>query len=275
MPPKIQNKEFNFKRFKMHWIDPRRKVVAIAKTGSGKTVLIRDLLYHQRKILQHGQVICPTDSLNKDYQSIIPKIFIHENYDTELIKRQLKSQKHLVETNGKEDTRTCSFLILDDCLHESKIWTKDENMKKVFYAGRHYNILLIIAMQYPMGIPPELRTNIDYVFIFREPNMKNRKRIYENYAGMFETFNEFCAVLDDLTHDYGCMVISNNTNSNRIEDQVFWYKAKFHEEFKLCPQEAWAYSDQNYQSDESDFEVDTSDLNKRYNKQKISINKLS
>lgn len=275
MPPKVQNKEFNFKRFKMNWIDPRRKVVAIAKTGSGKTVLIRDLLYHQRKTLQHGQVICPTDSLNKDYSSIIPKIFIHENYDTELLKRQLKSQKRLVEQYGKEDIRTCSFLILDDCLHD-RTWAKDQNMKKTFYAGRHYNILLIISMQYPMGIPPELRTNIDYIFIFRDPNMKNRRRLYENYAGMFETFNEFCAVLDDLTHNYGCMVICNNTHSNKIEDQVFWYKAKIHEEFTICTKEAWQYSEENYVSEEdSDLDIDTSDLNNRYQKQKISINKLS
>jgi len=275
MTPKLQNKEFNFKRFRMDWIDPRRKVLAIAKTGSGKTVLVRDLLYHLRKKLQHGQVICPTDSLNKDYSSIIPKIFIHENYDTELIKKQLKSQKQLVEKHGKHDTRTCSFLILDDCLHESKIWSKDQNMKKMFYAGRHYNILLIIAMQYPMGIPPELRTNIDYTFIFREPNMRNRKRLYENYAGVFESFTDFCAVLDNLTHDYGCMVICNNTHSNKIEDQVFWYKAKEREEFKLCPEEAWIYSENNYVSDESDLDIDTSDLNNRYNKQKISINKIN
>ena len=34
--------------------------------------------------------------------------------------------------------------------------------------GRHYNILFIITMQYPLGIPPALRTNLDYVFLFRE-----------------------------------------------------------------------------------------------------------
>ena len=37
--------------------------------------------------------------------------------------------------------------------------------------------MLIITMQYPLGIPPTLRTNIDYVFILREPYILNRKRI--------------------------------------------------------------------------------------------------
>ena len=49
--------------------------------------------------------------------------------------------------------------------------------------GRHYKILFIITMQYALGVPPSLRTNIDYVFILREPYIANRKRIYENFAG--------------------------------------------------------------------------------------------
>ena len=54
-------------------------------------------------------------------------------------------------------------------------------------------------MQYPLGIPPALRTNVDYVFILRENIMSNRKRIYENYASMFATFEAFCSVLDSCT----------------------------------------------------------------------------
>ena len=34
--------------------------------------------------------------------------------------------------------------------------------------GRHYKILFILTMQYALGIPPNLRTNIDYVFILRK-----------------------------------------------------------------------------------------------------------
>ena len=42
-------------------------------------------------------------------------------------------------------------------------------MRLLFMNGRHWKIILIITMQYPLGIPPNLRTNIDYVFILREP----------------------------------------------------------------------------------------------------------
>ena len=45
-------------------------------------------------------------------------------------------------------------------------------MRLLFMNGRHWKIMLIITMQYPLGIPPNLRTNIDYVFILREPYMQ-------------------------------------------------------------------------------------------------------
>ena len=108
--------------------------------------------------------------------------------------------------------------------------------------GRHWKIMLIITMQYPLGIPPNLRTNIDYVFILREPYIANRKRIYENYAGMFPTFESFCQVMDQCTENYECLVINNNAKSNKLHDQIFWYKAQTHGPFKLGAKEFWEMS---------------------------------
>lgn len=97
-------------------------------------------------------------------------------------------------------------------------------------------------MQYPLGIPPNLRTNIDYVFILREPYMTNRKRIYDNYASMFPTFESFCSVMDQTTADYECLVIDNNSKSNNMQDQIFWYKAQARPDFKLGSKEFWELS---------------------------------
>ena len=90
--------------------------------------------------------------------------------------------------NSKTDPRLVT--ILDDCLYDDR-WTKDKAIKTIFMNGRHYKILFLVTMQYPLGIPPSLRCNIDYVFILRENIMNNRKRIYDNYAGMFPTFDVF------------------------------------------------------------------------------------
>ena len=107
-----------------------------------------------------------------------------------ILKRQkaaLKQIKKEKEMRSKSNIDARAFVILDDCLFDNK-WTKEKMMRLLFMNGRHWKIMLIITMQYPLGIPPNLRTNIDYVFILREPYMANRKRIWENYAGMFPTF---------------------------------------------------------------------------------------
>ena len=108
-------------------------------------------------------------------------------------------------------------------------------------------------MQYGLGIPPVLRTNIDYVFLLRENIQRNRKLLYDNYAGMFPNFEMFCSVLDQCTENYECLVICNCAKSNQIEDQVFWYKADQHSAFRLGSKEVWDYSDQHSRKfDDSD-----------------------
>ena len=98
--------------------------------------------------------------------------------------------------------------------------------------------------------PPELRTCIDYVFILRQSILKDRRRVYENYAGIFPNFAMFCDVLDNLTEDYHCMVIKNRVTSSRIEDCVFWYKAGIHEKpFKVGTPGLWKYHYNNYNED--------------------------
>ena len=186
----------------------------------------------------------------------MPKLFIHDEYSSVLIENILRRQKAVLKQIKKEmeeyrrstiDPRT--FVILDDCLYDNT-WSRDKLMRLLFMNGRHWKVMLIITMQYPLGIPPTLRTNIDYVFILREPYLTNRKRIWENYASMFPTLESFSSVMDQTTENYECLVINNNAKSNKLQDQIFWYKAEPHENFKLGSKEFWKLSEQLDSDDE-------------------------
>jgi hypothetical protein len=108
--------------------------------------------------------------------------------------------------------------------------------------GRHYGVLYILAIQYVMGIPPVLRGQVDYVFILRENQVSARRRIYEQFAGIFPTFELFCQIMDQCTEDYECLVIHNGAHTNKIEDCVFWYKAQPHPDFKIGSRDHWVRS---------------------------------
>ena len=232
-------------------------VVLIGRRDTGKSYLVRDLLYYQQDI-PIGTVISGTEAGNSFYSEHIPKVFIHDEYNQSIIENILKRQKQCMKQVQKEvmtykrsniDPRT--FVILDDCLYDAG-WTKDKLMRLLFMNGRHWKVMLIITMQYPLGIPPNLRTNIDFVFILREPYINNRKRIYENYAGMFPTFESFCQVMDQCTENFECLVINNNAKSNKLTDQIFWYKAEAHPTFKLGSKEFWEMSKQLGSDDEDE-----------------------
>ena len=235
-------------------------VVLIGRRDTGKSYLVRDLLYYHQDI-PIGTVISGTEAGNGFYSSHVPKLFIHDEYNTAIIENILKRQKTVLHQIKKEkemykksniDPR--AFVILDDCLYDSA-WTKDKVMRLLFMNGRHWKMILIITMQYPLGVPPNLRTNIDYVFILREPYISNRKRIYENYAGMFPTFESFCQVMDQCTENFERLVIKNNAKSNKLQDQIFWYKAESHKDFKLGSKEFWEIS-KNMNSDDEDEAYD-------------------
>ena len=179
--------------------------------------------------------------------------------------------KREMEAYKRSNIDPRAFVILDDCLFDDK-WTRDKVMRLLFMNGRHWKIMLVITMQYPLGVPPNLRTNIDYVFILREPYINNRKRIYENYAGMFPTFESFCQVMDQCTENYECLVINNSSRSNKLQDQIFWYKAEPHSNFKLGSKEFWDIS-KDLNSDDEDEMYDPNAATKRNHGPKINVKK--
>ena len=247
--------DFNIRKFNMGLLKDRtamdsRKspmIVIIGKKDTGKSFLVRDILFHTQDCYPIGTVISGTEVANEFFQHMVPSKLIHDKYKPEIVTNVIRRQLALKQSRNKAragaggspsiDPR--AFLILDDCLYDAS-WIKEESTRYVFMNGRHVDLTTMITMQYPLGITPNLRTNVDFVFILRENILGNRRRIYENYAGMFPTFDMFCQFMDQCTENFECLVICNNVSSNKLEDQVFWYKASDHPPFKLCAPSLWA-----------------------------------
>jgi len=238
--------EIQLRKFNMNEIRHDKVVVLIGKRETGKSFLCKDLLFHHKDI-PVGQVISGTEAANSFYGALVPKLFIHGEFKKEILANIIKRQTLMLEqmkNNANMDPR--AFLIMDDCLYDTS-WLKDTSIRTLFMNGRHYNILFILTMQFALGIGPNLRGNIDYVFILRENIVSNRKRLYEHYAGMFPTFEMFSQVMDQCTENFECLVINNNSKSNKLIDQVYWYKAEAHPDFKIGGPQYWKFSEENYQ----------------------------
>jgi len=252
------------KKFDINRIQDDSVIVLIGKRNTGKSYLTKNIL-HNNQAIPVGTVISGTEGANQFYSAIVPPIFIHEEYTPIIISNVLKRQKIVIKkiNQGQQQIDPRGFLILDDCLFDNT-WQKDKNIRACFMNGRHYKLLFILTMQFSLGIPPNLRTNVDYVFILRENIWSNRKRLYDHYAGMFPTFEMFCETMDQCTENYECLVIDNTSKSNRIEDQVYWYKADKNEDFKMGAPQFWNYNKTNYNDDDSeDEEIDINHFRKK------------
>jgi hypothetical protein len=218
-------------------------VVFIGKRNTGKSYCMKDILSYNRDI-PVGVVVSPTERANGYFEKFIPKMLIYDDLEEKIVSKFLsrqinitKDRKKELEKHGSSTIDPRAFLILDDCMYNKAV-TKDKNIRCIFMNGRHYKIFLLITMQHGLGLPTDLRSNIDYVFIFRNNIVKEREKIYNHYAGMFPTFDVFNQVMNQCTENFECLVIDNKIQSNNINDNVYWYKAQDCN-YKMCTQNLW------------------------------------
>ena len=67
-------------------------IVLIGRRDTGKSFLVRDLLFYHQDI-PIGTVISGTEAGNGFYSKHVPKLFIHDEYNTAIIENILKRQK--------------------------------------------------------------------------------------------------------------------------------------------------------------------------------------
>jgi hypothetical protein len=214
---------------KVYRFDPRKLpnvgvFVFVGRTGSGKTVLMEDILSYKRHYFKRAVVMTGSPGAADTFKEHFPLIFIHDRYDEDLLQRLLDKQvfdKHMGKLRPL-------LVVLDDLGYMAKNIQKSEVIKRIFMAGRHFGILLLFSMQYCKAFDPDLRSQVSYIFTCFEKNPQNRERIYEAYNTIFPNFREYDKVMTQCTQNREVMVMSNDfSQSMAVSDNVFWYKAPY------------------------------------------------
>ena len=252
--------------------DPARMGVGrvclfIGKRNTGKSVLMKDVMYHDRDI-PAGMVMTGSD--NGFFDGWVPDSFVYSGFDKGAVEKLVKRQRRAC----KQGRATDVFLCLDDCMFEKGL-LKLPVMRSLFYNGRHYKVTMLFSSQYAMDVDVGCRTNCDFVFVLRENILANRQRLYNNFFGIFPSFEVFCKVLDATTEDFGCLVLDNTSRSNNIEDCCFWYRAKVRDDFRVGSDMFWRFHRRVYNPryDDSSDDDDGDDAGKKKKKQVIRVEK--
>jgi len=65
-------------------------------------------------------------------------------------------------------------------------------------------------------------------------------------------------VMDQCTENFECLVMNNNTRSNKLEDSIFWYKAAIQGDFRIGAPEFWQHN-ANFYRDRDEEDVNSYD----------------
>lgn len=190
---------FRFKKFDLSTLNPHSSILIIGKRYTGKITLVNDIIHHSN--IPAGIALSSVPGRIKSKTS---KVLEYDDcksiYDLQkcIIKRQ-KLANNKYREDKSFDPRT--FVIFNQCFDDN-IFRKSEYIKTIFFNNRNYNILFITVVQYPLLMPPAIRSNIDYVFIFRDNYIQNQKKIYKYYADMIPSFELFSRFFEHCNNDY-------------------------------------------------------------------------
>jgi hypothetical protein len=212
--------KLDIRKFDPGTIKKHRVIVIIGKRGTGKSVLLTDLMYHMRGHFDYGIAFTPTESSADTFKRYMPESCIYDSFRPDVLETLIAFQRD----NCDVKNRRSLFVLMDDCLYD-KGAMRNKCIRDIFMNGRHRFITLIIAAQYMYDLGPDLRTNIDYVFTLRDPICSNRIKLFKNFFSVFDNYQSFGVVMDSATDNHGALVLDNTVATNKTEECVFWYRA--------------------------------------------------
>lgn len=267
---KNTNFEYNIRKFNTAMMDKTRSCIFIGGSGTGKSHAVTSILYHNRDI-PVGIVMSGTEEGDPYWSRFIPDLFIYNQWEPQKLEEMIDIQKKkkrgidvidkeieycrknnrprdaeiLQIRKQKEMNAMRKFVIIDDCMFQSGI-TRTETLRKLFMNGRHWNIFVMLTIQYCMSLDIALRGNAGYVFVCRENIISYRRKIFESFLGMLPSFQVFEKVMDSCTQNYELLVLDRTAKSTNPEDCLFWYKAAANYNFKIGSDRLWQYHRDNY-----------------------------
>ena len=205
-------------------------------------------MFNKAHIFPIIQAFSGTETVNHFFGQKSTDITIYDRLDLNAlesaVKRQVIARKYL--------PNPWCMTILDDVSEDSNLFARPV-VKAIMTKGRHLAMLFILAVQYALDLKPAMRTCIDYLFILPNSIPMDRQKLYENFASIVPTYQDFCDIMDSL-EDHMSLVIDNTIASSKIQDRVFYYRADpsiIPDGWKIgCP-DAWKFHeeriDPNYQ----------------------------
>ena len=191
-------------------------VCLIGKRNSGKSQMLRWLVFQERPLFKSIFVICPTETVNHFYKDLVKSTNIMDSYNEAWVDSLIKKMSEL--NSGEEEHHI--LLILDDCCSDTN-FHQSKSFKKLCTRGRHIKISVIITCQYIYQIPPVARNNCDYI-LASQMNQQGLDLLTSEFLMGTINKKEFIEMYHRNTTNHGFFLINNNCTKNNDDlDEIY------------------------------------------------------
>ena len=139
------------KKLDMRAVKPHRISLLLGRRGSGKSVLLRDILHHTRDRYDFALAMCPTLESSDLLKEHMPACCVFDRYVQSKVDSLVKLASEVAAAGKPRNF----LLILDDVMYDKAI-CRTQSFRYLFYNGRHARITCILLLQYLVDMPPDM-----------------------------------------------------------------------------------------------------------------------
>lgn len=193
-------------------------------TVTHNTSFIENMCYSVKHLYPVARVMVGTETGYKRFKDIFHPLYVSNYYDEEEEKSHILRQRKCAMENPKGYDGNYAINILDDATDDPRVFHSGLIKSAVKLGSQHWNQLFLVGTQYAYEFPPVIRKSISYVAIGREPEQIERQKLFKNFGGIAGTFKRFNDLMDELTGDFTFLIIKKRSQSNNLEDCIFFYR---------------------------------------------------
>lgn len=229
-------------------VEPDCSIALIGKRRSGKTKWAQYMLPQLKNKCGRFVVMTGNKDNAQEWREMIHPLYVVD-MDLEYLKKLRDFQDKKAEEFGlgQMPDRYKITIVFDDC-GSSPSFMHSKIMRDLLSNGRHYGMTIIILAQYLMQMHIENRGNLDYVGVLFTNNIKDIKKIADEYVSCCD-LRLFKYILTSLTKNRGLCWIDNTKQAMDISDCIFHKKMVWPFKMKrLGREEANRYADKRFYS---------------------------
>lgn len=109
-------------------------ILLLGKRGTGKSTLMRDLMYHVKDKLDFGIAMSPTEESSESLGTFLPSSWIYNDFNQPAVEKMMALQRQ----HWKRGHGSNVFLLLDDCMYDKGIFRGETGkvFRQLFMNGR-------------------------------------------------------------------------------------------------------------------------------------------